>query len=211
MEKLRALQQAKKAQQTQSTSTDNSSKSEATNGTTSTQTQNVFSLKKGGSKANANKASVAQLRSQKDLTEMDPIPGTKVSFPDPENLMQFNVEIKPSDGLYSGATFTFVIDIPNTYPYDPPKATCITPVYHPNINDQGKVCLNILRQEWMPVLSLGSVIFGLMTLFLEPNPDDPLDIEVAKLMVSNAKQFEKNVKDSLRGGYVGGRNFPRLL
>jgi len=84
-------------------------------------------------------------------------------------------------------------------------------VYHPNINDQGKVCLNILRQEWMPVLSLGSVIFGLMTLFLEPNPDDPLDIEVAKLMVSNAKQFEKNVKDSLRGGYVGGRNFPRLL
>lgn len=52
----------------------------------------------------------------------------------------------------------------------------ICKVYHPNINDQGKVCLNILRQEWMPVLSLGSVIFGLMTLFLEPNPDDPLDM-----------------------------------
>jgi ubiquitin-conjugating enzyme E2 M len=39
-------------------------------------------------------------------------------------------------------------------------------VYHPNIDWEGKVCLNILRQEWMPVLSLGSVVFGLMTLFL---------------------------------------------
>jgi ubiquitin-conjugating enzyme E2 M len=48
-------------------------------------------------------------------------------------------------------------------------------VYHPNIDWDGHVCLNILRQDWMPVLSLGSVVFGLMTLFLEPNPDDPLN------------------------------------
>src|SRR5689334_1676321 len=71
---------------------------------------------------------------------------------------------------------------------------------------------DILRQDWMPVLNLGSVAFGLMTLFLEPNPDDPLNkgnvlsrpcgltlcTEAAKLMIEKPKDFEKNVKMSLR-------------
>ena len=63
----------------------------------------------------------------------------------------------------------------------------------------------------MPVLSLGSVIFGLMTLFLEPNPDDPLNKEAAQLMLDKPKEFEKNVREALRGGFVGGRKFPKLL
>lgn len=97
---------------------------------------------------------------------MDPIPGAKIVFPDADNLMKFEVHITPTDGLYKGATFNFVVDIPPTYPYDPPKALCTTQVYHPNIDWEGKVCLNILSQDWMPVLSLGSVIFGLLALFL---------------------------------------------
>src|SRR5690349_4208840 len=100
---------------------------------------------------------------------MDPVPGTKILFNDPNNLMKFDVQIKPSDGLYSGALFLFTVEVPNTYPYDPPRVICNTLVYHPNIDWEGKVCLNILRQDWMPVLSLGSVIFGLMTLFLVHN------------------------------------------
>ena len=70
--------------------------------------------------------------------------------------------------------------IPQTYPYDPPKASCETMVglkiripiffpmkiYHPNIDWEGHVCLNILRADWMPVLNLGAVVFGLVTLFL---------------------------------------------
>ncbi len=63
----------------------------------------------------------------------------------------------------------------------------------------------------MPVLNLGSVIFGLVTLFLEPNPDDPLNKEAAQLMIDNRSQFERNVKSALQGGYVAGRQFPKLL
>jgi len=125
--------------------------------------------------------------------------------------MKFEVAVKPADGMYKSATFMFLVEIPATYPYDPPKVTCNTLVYHPNIDWEGKVCLNILRQDWMPVLSLGSVIFGLMTLFLEPNPDDPLNKEAAQLMVDKLKDFQKNVQESLRGGYVCGRKFPKLL
>jgi len=84
-------------------------------------------------------------------------------------------------------------------------------VYHPNIDWEGHVCLNILRQDWMPVLSLGAVIFGLFHLFLEPNPADPLNKDAAKLMIDKPKEFEKNVRQSLRGGYLMGRTFPTLI
>jgi ubiquitin-conjugating enzyme E2 M len=101
---------------------------------------------------------------------MSPPTGCKVEFKDPNDIMNFTLYITPNDGMYIGAIFTFSISIPHSYPYDPPKVHCDTLVYHPNIDLEGHVCLNILRQDWMPVLSLGSVIFGLMTLFLEPNP-----------------------------------------
>ena len=48
-------------------------------------------------------------------------------------------------------------------------------VYHPNIDLEGNVCLNILREEWKPILNVNAVIFGLQFLFLEPNPSDPLN------------------------------------
>ena len=37
------------------------------------------------------------------------------------------------------------------------------------------MCLNILREDWKPVLNLNSVMVGLQYLFLEPNADDPLN------------------------------------
>lgn len=48
-------------------------------------------------------------------------------------------------------------------------------IYHPNVDLEGNVCLNILREDWKPVLNLNSVLVGLQYLFLEPNADDPLN------------------------------------
>jgi len=174
---------------------------------------NVFTLKtkQSGESSSGKRANAAELRAQKDIAEMDVPHGCKVEFKDPNDIMNFQLTITPTDGLYEKATFVFSITIPNTYPYDPPKVHCDTLVYHPNIDLEGHVCLNILRQDWMPVLSLGSVIFGLMTLFLEPNPDDPLNKEAAVLMIENRKTFVQNVNQSLRGGYIAGRQFPKLL
>jgi len=173
--------------------------------------ENVFSLRtnraRGGRKK---KTSAADLRATKDVTEMEEIPGVVVEFPDQNNVMTFTVTVTPSDGLYRGAAFKFTVTIPQTYPYDPPKVECNTLIYHPNIDWEGHVCLNILRAEWMPVLNIGSVLFGLMTLFLEPNPDDPLNKEAAQLMIENNAQFQRNVEQTLKGGYVLGRQFPKL-
>jgi len=179
-------------------------------------TTNVLSLRKvdpkGGKSAKKNtRQNAAELRTQKDLSEMPTTPGIEIQFPNPENIMNFHAIITPKDGLYLGARFAFDITVPPTYPYDPPKVHCDTLVYHPNIDWEGHVCLNILRQDWMPVLNLGSVVFGLMTLFLEPNPDDPLNKDAAKTMIEKPREFERNVKSTLRGGYMMGRTFPALI
>ncbi len=76
-------------------------------------------------------------------------------------------------------------------------------VYHPNIDLEGKICLNILREDWKPVLSISSVVYGLQFLFLDPNPDDPLNKEAAQAFVDNPRQFETQVQRAImHGNYI---------
>jgi len=84
-------------------------------------------------------------------------------------------------------------------------------VYHPNIDLEGNVCLNILREDWKPVLSINSIVYGLQYLFLDPNPEDPLNQDAAKVLRDNPRTFEINVRKSMQGGYVGSQYFPPCL
>jgi hypothetical protein len=97
---------------------------------------------------------------------------------------------------------------------DLPVSSCLVmhmQVYHPNIDLEGNVCLNILREDWNPVLSVNSILYGLQYLFLDPNPDDPLNHEAAEVLRDNPRQFDINVKRSMAGGYVAGNHFPRCI
>lgn len=71
--------------------------------------------------------------------------------------------------------------------------------------------MNILREDWKPVLSISSVIYGLLFLFLEPNAEDPLNADAAAVLRDDPRQFALNVRRSMQGGYVGGTHFPRCL
>jgi ubiquitin-conjugating enzyme E2 M len=83
-----------------------------------------------------------------------------VEFPNPNDLTVFNVTVAPDSGCWSGAKYLFSFNIPPTYPHDPPKVHCMNKIYHPNINLEGNVCLNILRDDWKPVLDTNAVIYG---------------------------------------------------
>jgi ubiquitin-conjugating enzyme E2 M len=105
-----------------------------------------------------------------DIGELDGGKVATISFPNPNDLTSFNVTVCPDTGYWAGATYEFVFTIPPHYPHSPPKVECKTKIYHPNIDLEGKVCLNILREDWRPVLDINSVIYGLIYLFYEPNP-----------------------------------------
>jgi len=173
----------------------------------------IWSMKKSEDAAAKKKpkTSAAQIRVQKDLTELD-LPSTmKTDFPDPADLLNFTLTITPDEGMYQGGSFSFSFNINTNYPHDPPKVKCIPKIYHPNVDLEGNVCLNILREDWKPVLNLNTVMVGLQYLFLEPNADDPLNKEAAEDLRRDREGFVRNVKNSLKGGSVKGEVYGRVL
>merc|ERR1711879_1080634 len=141
-----------------------------------TPTESENESKETESKPDKPRISPAQIRAQRDIADFDAIPGLQLVWPDKDDFMRFICYIMPTEGLYKGAKYEWEIVIPTSYPHSPPKCLLKTlPIYHPNIDWEGKPCLNILREDWRPVLSLGSVFQGLLFLYLQPNPYDPLN------------------------------------
>lgn len=103
--------------------------------------------------------------------------------------------IGPIDSLYCGGIFTLEIIFPDNYPFKPPKLKFITKILHPNINSYGSICLDILNTNWSPVLSVSKILLSISSLLTDPNPDDPLDAELAKLYVNNIEEYKKKVRN----------------
>ena len=120
--------------------------------------------------------------------------------------------------MYRGGKFTFSFNINTNYPHEPPKVKCIPKVstftsrhsyvfqpltrpqiYHPNVDLEGNVCLNILREDWKPVLNLNSVMVGLQYLFLEPNAEDPLNKGSSPSPAADSFHLWLTLPDSSRG------------
>lgn len=168
----------------------------------------------GSNKGNtgvSSRVNASQLRLQKDLTELDLPNSIKLNFPDPSNLYVFNLSIIPQEGYYKQGKFNFKVDISNDFPITPPKIRCLNRIYHPNIDLEGNVCLNILREDWSPVLNLNSILIGLNFLFLEPNPNDPLNKDSANVLVKNKRLFTSNVATSMRGGYINSEYYDKVI
>lgn len=85
----------------------------------------------------------------------------KTDFPDPDDILNFNLSIEPDEGMYKGGRFHFTFAISQNFPHEAPKVKCTQKIYHPNIDLEGNVCLNILREDWKPVLNLNAIIVGL--------------------------------------------------
>ena len=106
----------------------------------------LFSLKNQQTDPNrgsggGKRASAAQLRVQKDLSELQ-LPRTcQTEFADPDDLLNFKLTIQPDEGFYKNGIFVFTFKIGPNYPHEPPKVKCETMVYHPNIDLEGNVVL----------------------------------------------------------------------
>ena len=130
------------------------------------------------------------MRLKQDIADLDYPDELEVLFPDPSDITHLVINYTPDkESLWSDLCIPFSLEIPVSYPFKPPRLTCLRPPFHPNINSNGVVCLNIVREDWKPIYTLNHVIQGIISLFYSVSADDPLNEEAAKLMVENPIKF----------------------
>ena len=85
----------------------------------------------------------------------------------------------------------FTIEFPQEYPFRPPSLKCNTPVYHPNIDCDGNVWLNMLtRSQWNPKSDISDVLRSLYVLFVEPDENAKMNEVAANDHASNLSRFK---------------------
>jgi len=101
----------------------------------------------------------------------------------------------PLGSPYEGGVFEIDIVIPAQYPFEPPKMKFLTKIWHPNISSQtGAICLDILKDQWSPALTIKTALLSLQALMCSAEPSDPQDAEVAKMYMSDRKKFDRTAQ-----------------
>ena len=107
-----------------------------------------------------------------------------------------NIEIfflGPNESPYEEIINTINIIIPKEYPGKAPHMTFKNKIYHPNISQEGHICLDILKDKWSPVYTIRTVILSIISLLSDPNPDSPLNGQAAQLYKESKKKYNKMV------------------
>uniref|UniRef100_A0A803N823 UBC core domain-containing protein n=1 Tax=Chenopodium quinoa TaxID=63459 RepID=A0A803N823_CHEQI len=98
---------------------------------------------------------MASRRIVKELKELERDPPSPIA----QDMFHWQATIYgPNESPYAGGVFLVNIHFPPDYPFKPPKVAFKTKVFHPNINSNGSICLDILKEQWSPALTIFKVI-----------------------------------------------------
>ncbi|XP_063676118.1 ubiquitin-conjugating enzyme E2 T-like [Bolinopsis microptera] len=140
-------------------------------------------------------------RLKKELSQLhqEPAPGISV-FLRGDSTSSFSCQIiGPPDTPYEEGVFEISMTLPERYPFEPPSIKFDTKIYHPNIDETGRVCLDLLhcppRGSWKPVHNIRTLLTSVRLLLSEPNPDDGLLADVSNQYKFNRSQFEDKARE----------------
>ncbi|VDL99380.1 unnamed protein product [Schistocephalus solidus] len=120
---------------------------------------------------------------------------------DPNKLHLLELVVKPKDGFWAGGRFQFDITVPEGYNHCPPLVKCVTRIWHPNIDEEGRVCLSLLRPSsldssgWAPTRKICDVVWGIESLFSDLcDFNDALNTEAAEQYARDPEAFRQQVR-----------------
>jgi len=113
------------------------------------------------------------------------------AFPEGDNIFQWTGTIVGGDGtVYEGYTYKLQLKFPTSYPYEAPQVTFQTPCFHPNVDQYGNICLDILKEKWSAAYNVRTVLLSIQSLLADPNLDSPLNGHAASIW-NNVGEYQK--------------------
>jgi len=145
-------------------------------------------------------ATMALKRIQKELQDLAKDPPSSCSAgPVGDDLFLWQATIMgPQDSPFQNGIYFLNIQFPTDYPFRPPKVNFVTRIYHPNINANGSICLDILKDQWSPALTISKVLLSICSLLTDPNPDDPLVPDIAHIYKTDRARYEATAREWTR-------------
>jgi ubiquitin-conjugating enzyme E2 D/E len=137
-------------------------------------------------------------RLQRELSEIqrDPPAGITAGPVKPDDLFNWEAMIfGPDESPFAGGVFRMFIRFPSDYPFRPPIITFQTKIYHPNINAAGGICLDILKDQWAPSLTISKVLLSILSLLTDANPADPLVPDIANQYKTNRAAYDRTARE----------------
>ena len=144
---------------------------------------------------------MALKRINKELADLqrDPPANCSAGPTDESDLYNWTASIMgPDDSPFQGGVFFLNVQFPTDYPFKPPKVSFTTRIYHPNINSNGSICLDILKDQWSPALTISKVLLSISSLLTDANPNDPLVPEIAHIYKNDRPRYENTAREWTR-------------
>ena len=144
---------------------------------------------------------MALKRIHKELADLqrDPPANCSAGPTDESDLYNWTASIMgPDDSPFQGGVFFLNVQFPTDYPFKPPKLSFTTRIYHPNINSNGSICLDILKDQWSPALTISKVLLSISSLLTDANPNDPLVPEIAHIYKNDRSRYDNTAREWTR-------------
>lgn len=142
--------------------------------------------------------SFTNLRLTRELAKLkdEKIDGIKIL--DPKDLRKWNAIVTgPSDTPYANHQFNMEIKFNDDYPVKPPSVKFVSPIFHPNVYRDGKICVDILQGEWSPAQNVRTILVSIRSLLMDPNPNSPANRDAAVIFKRDIEEYNKKVKSFL--------------
>jgi len=110
-------------------------------------------------------------------------------------LLEWECEIDgPKDTIWTGGKFRLRVVFPSDYPFRAPNVSFTTRVYHPNVNTQGGICLDLLIDKWLPSYHVSSLLIAIRSFLDDPNADHGLNSEALAEFRQDKEKYARTVQ-----------------
>uniref|UniRef100_A0A6U3B4Y0 UBC core domain-containing protein n=1 Tax=Paramoeba aestuarina TaxID=180227 RepID=A0A6U3B4Y0_9EUKA len=141
-------------------------------------------------------SSQARRRLVSDLKKLQKEPTFGIiATPCENNIMLWHCWVfGPPETVWEGATFRVSIEYTEEYPVKPPRVRFESKVFHPNVYENGDVCMDLLQKRWSPQYDTAAILTSLQSLLPDPNPESPANVLAAKLFEENNPEYFERIK-----------------